>query len=59
LQIAILDILALFWESRTSERVTRLLDKFEDVVQDKIGPSLFTAVTQVRFRAQREPLDRV
>jgi len=46
LKVTICDILEFFWACRTDERVSRFFEKYEQLIDDDVGPALFASVTR-------------
>ena len=46
LKVTLCDLLTFFWAVRTDDRVTRFFEKYEQLIDDDVGPALFAAVTR-------------
>jgi hypothetical protein len=46
LKVTICDLLLFFWRCRDDDRVSRFLEKLEQVIEDDVGPALFASVTR-------------
>ncbi len=46
LKLALCALVGFFWDCRNDARLTMLIDMYDDIVDNKIGPSLFASVTK-------------
>jgi hypothetical protein len=45
-KLALCELIGFFWDCRNDARLTMLIDMYDEIVDNKIGPSLFATVTQ-------------
>jgi hypothetical protein len=46
LKVTICDLLAFFWAIRIDHRITKFFEKYEQLIDDDVGPALFASVTR-------------
>ena len=46
LKVTICDLLAFFWAIRIDDRMTKFFEKYEQLIDDDVGPALFASVTR-------------
>jgi len=46
LKVTICDLLAFFWAIRVDDRISKFFEKYEQLIDDDVGPALFASVTR-------------